>query len=247
MQSISNQALNTNTGEVHVLSQERQKMETGELSLEAKCASCWDAQTPFLRVHSLPVTLRMKNNSAALPGFLKIRITIDKIFKDQDGIQNIQSLAEAPHKHLSPSLLHCKLERTSCETWVHNNISASHYLLDSSVPPPPLTTWKTKSTSTTTFQPHILLRGAQDSAVGCGAVLAWRIINQYWEERLRRAMFCRNFSMAAASWVAEREAPLSLPVIHHQTTRNLNIPNNRPDTGTIPNADDGEGIRIIRD
>ena len=60
-------------------------------------------------------------------------------------------------------------------------------------------------------------------------------------------MFCRNFSMAAASWVAEREAPLSLPVIHHQTTRNLNIPNNRPDTGTIPNADDGEGIRIIRD
>ena len=102
--------------EVYVYSQERQKVETGEFSLEAKCASCWDAQTPFLRVHSLPVTLRMKNNSSALPGFLKIRITIDKIFKDQDGIQNIQSLAEAPHKHLSPSLLHCKLERTSCET-----------------------------------------------------------------------------------------------------------------------------------
>lgn len=88
---------------------------------------------------------------------------------------------------------------------------------------------------------------AQDSGVGCGAVLAWRIINQYWEERLRRAMFCRNFSTAAASWVAEREAPLSLPVIHHQTTRNLNIPTNRPDLGPVPNADDGEGIRIIRD
>ena len=48
-------------------------------------------------------------------------------------------------------------------------------------------------------------------------------------------MFCRNFSSAAASWVAEREAPLSLPVIHHQTTRNLTILNNRPVKGTIPN------------
>ena len=81
-----------------------------------------------------------------------------------------------------------------------------------------------------------LRRGVQDSTVGkCRAELAWCIINQYWKERLRRVMFCRNFSSAAASWVAEREAPLSLPVIHHQTTRNLNIPNNRPDKGTIPN------------
>ena len=81
-----------------------------------------------------------------------------------------------------------------------------------------------------------LRRGVQDSTVGeCRADLAWCIINQYWKERLRRVMFCRNFSSAAASWVAEREAPLSLPVIHHQTTRNLTILNNRPVKGTIPN------------
>ena len=152
-------------------------METGEFSLEAKCASCWDAQTPFLRAHSLPVTLRMKNNSAALPGFLKILITIDKIFKDQDRIQNIQSLAEA-HTHLSPSLRHCKLERTTCKTRDHNNISASHFPLGPS------------SSDNLEDQVHVhdnisaftfscRPSEVQDSAVGCGAVLAWRIINQY--------------------------------------------------------------------
>ena len=34
-----------------------------------KCASCWDDQTPLLRVHSLPVTLPMMNTPAELPGF----------------------------------------------------------------------------------------------------------------------------------------------------------------------------------
>ena len=56
------------------------------LALEVKCASCCDDQTPFLRPNSFPVTLRMKNNSTELPGFLQILITIDKIFSDQDRI-----------------------------------------------------------------------------------------------------------------------------------------------------------------
>ena len=211
------------------------------LALEVKCASCCDDQTPFLRPNSFPVTLRMKNNSTELPGFLQILITIDKIFSDQDRIQNIKSLAET-NEHLSPSLRH----RVHDNTYISLTFSSRPLL-------PPLTTCKTPrigNLSKTQFilwqyfslhahNLYILLslrRGVQDSTVGkCRAELAWCIINQYWKERLRRVMFCRNFSSAAASWVAEREAPLSLPVIHHQTTRNLTILNNRPVKGTIPN------------
>ena len=74
------------------------------------------------------------------------------------------------------------------------------------------------------FSLHIfplLLRGVQDS--GLWAVLAWRIINQYWEERLRREMFCRNFSSAVASWVAERLLS-PLPVIHHSDNEKFKYP-----------------------
>ena len=98
------------------------------LALEVKCASCCDDQTPFLRPNSFPVTLRMKNNSTELPGFLQILITIDKIFSDQDRIQNIKSLAET-NEPLSPSLRHR----------VHD-IYQPHIFLSA---PPPLTTCKT--------------------------------------------------------------------------------------------------------
>ena len=118
--------------------QERQKkVETGEFSLEAKCASCWDAQTPFLRAHSLPVTLRMKNNSAALPGFLKIRITIDKIFKDQDAGSRMS------------------------RAWLRRRTNICLRLCY-------IANWSgqlARPESMTIFQPHILLRGAQDSGM----------------------------------------------------------------------------------
>ena len=60
-------------------------------------------------------------------------------------------------------------------------------------------------------------------------------------------MFCRNFSSAVASWVAERLLS-PLPVIHHSDNEKFKYPKqSAPDTGTIPDGDDGEGIRIIRD
>ena len=114
--------------------------------------------------------------------------------------------------------------------------------------PPPLTTCKTQSMSISIFQSsHSQSSHPAPSPPRCSGQcsggMKGRVGLAYYQSVLRRKVeesdVLPEFYLSCgelSGWERGSSPPVSLPVIHHQTTRNLNIPNNRQDKGTIPKS-----------